>query len=137
MALHDAALLRFGQWWRRAVRSGHAYIEGAALHGLAAERYDVRPSLSIAAWGLALPLGAAVLAMPTRGLSLVFMLVAYAALVVRIRSAGLRRRLEPAQATAWAFFCALAKFPQAVGQLRYLAGRVSHRPSALIEHKSK
>ena len=33
MTLHDANLLRFGQWWRRMVRAGHAFAEGAALHG--------------------------------------------------------------------------------------------------------
>ena len=32
MTLHDAALLRFGQWWRRSVRAGHAFAEGAPHH---------------------------------------------------------------------------------------------------------
>ena len=31
MALHDAAITRFSQWWRRHVRSGYAYAEGASL----------------------------------------------------------------------------------------------------------
>ena len=29
MTLHDAAMTRFGQWWKRIVRGGHAYAEGA------------------------------------------------------------------------------------------------------------
>lgn len=33
MTLHDAAMTRFGQWWKRTVRAGHAFAEGAALHG--------------------------------------------------------------------------------------------------------
>src|SRR5207249_2888192 len=33
MTLHDAAMTRFGQWWRRAVRAGHAYAEVAIRHG--------------------------------------------------------------------------------------------------------
>ncbi len=33
MTLHDAAMHHFDQWWTRAVRSGHAYAEGMALHG--------------------------------------------------------------------------------------------------------
>ncbi len=135
MAIHDAALLRFGQWWRRAVRSGHAYAEGAALHGSGAERYDVREAVSIAAWGIALPLAAAALAVPTRAWSLAFLLGAYAILFWRIRRAGIRRRMSAAQATTWAFFCALSKFPGALGLLRYVAGRMSRRPSAIIEHK--
>lgn len=33
MTLHDAAMTRFSQWWRRTLRSGHAYAEGAWIHG--------------------------------------------------------------------------------------------------------
>jgi len=36
MVLHDAAMTRFAQWWRRTTRSGHAFAEGAWLHGLTA-----------------------------------------------------------------------------------------------------
>ena len=31
MTSHDAAMTRFGQWWRRAVRSGYGYAQGAEL----------------------------------------------------------------------------------------------------------
>ena len=33
MTLHDAAMTRFSQFWKRAKRAGHAYAEGAAVHG--------------------------------------------------------------------------------------------------------
>jgi GT2 family glycosyltransferase len=33
MTLHDAAITRFGQWWKRTLRSGHAYAQGYFLHG--------------------------------------------------------------------------------------------------------
>jgi len=33
MATHDMAMTRFRQWWRRSVRTGHAYAEGAARRG--------------------------------------------------------------------------------------------------------
>ncbi len=39
MVLHDAAMTRFAQWWRRTTRSGHAFAEGAWLHGLQPERH--------------------------------------------------------------------------------------------------
>jgi GT2 family glycosyltransferase len=42
MTLHDAAMTRFGQYWRRARRAGHAYAEGAAMHGAPPERHGVR-----------------------------------------------------------------------------------------------
>src|SRR5690348_1558940 len=33
MALHDAALYHFSQWWKRMVRGGYAYAQGAREHG--------------------------------------------------------------------------------------------------------
>src|SRR5947207_14699000 len=33
MTFHNAAMTRFGQWWTRNVRAGHAYAEGFAMHG--------------------------------------------------------------------------------------------------------
>ncbi len=33
MTLHDAAMNRFSQWWKRSVRAGYAFAEGAAIHG--------------------------------------------------------------------------------------------------------
>jgi hypothetical protein len=41
MTLHDAAIHRFGQWWRRTRRAGHAFAEGAHLHGAGPERHWV------------------------------------------------------------------------------------------------
>ncbi|MGC5198866.1 glycosyltransferase family 2 protein, partial [Aphanothece microscopica RSMan92] len=41
MTLHDAAILRPGQWWRRTRRAGHAFAEGAHLHGAGPERHWV------------------------------------------------------------------------------------------------
>ena len=35
MTLHDATMTRFGQWWRRTLRGGYAFAEGASLHGAA------------------------------------------------------------------------------------------------------
>ena len=70
MILHDLAMTRFGQWWRRAIRAGHAYAEGADRHGQPPERHWVREARNVAFWGLALPAAAAALAWPTRGASL-------------------------------------------------------------------
>jgi GT2 family glycosyltransferase len=39
MAWHDAAMTRFSQWWRRSERAGHAFAEGAALHGKSPQRH--------------------------------------------------------------------------------------------------
>ena len=56
MTLHDAAMTRFGQWWRRNVRAGYAYAEGVRLHGAPPERHWVREWRSAWFWGAGLPL---------------------------------------------------------------------------------
>lgn len=51
MTRHDAAMHRFGQWWARSVRAGHAFAEGAALHGHGPERHYVRETRRALLWG--------------------------------------------------------------------------------------
>lgn len=63
MTLHDAAMTRLGQWWKRSVRAGHAFAEGAWLHGGPPERHWVRETLRALLWGLAIPVGVALLAL--------------------------------------------------------------------------
>ena len=114
MMLHDAAMFRFGQWWLRSVRSGHAYAEGVALHGSSPERHFVHEARSNWAWGLGLPLVIAVLAWPTRGLSLLALL-AYPALAFRIRSRTLRDGRSKSDALLFAVACVVGKFPGSSG----------------------
>lgn len=133
MALHDVAMGRFSQWWKRSTRAGHAYAQGADLHGAPPERMWVRQSRRIVAWGLLLPALAAVAAPVTRGLSLV-LLLAYPVNVVRIA----RRLRGEGQSRPWtiAFFLMLAKFPEAIGWLRFRWGKLTGHHSKLIEYKA-
>ena len=52
MALHDADMTRFSQWWTRAVRSGYASAQGAYLHGAGPERHQVWESRRAWLWGV-------------------------------------------------------------------------------------
>ena len=70
MATHDADIQRFAQWWRRAVRGGHAIGQRFSLHGRGAMRDCARERRSVLVWGLALPATILVLAPATHGLSL-------------------------------------------------------------------
>ena len=56
MTLHDAELKFFSQWWRRALRGGYAFAQGAWLHGSAPERHFVYLSCRAWIWGIALPM---------------------------------------------------------------------------------
>ena len=55
MTRHDAAILHFSQWWRRHVRSGYAFAQGAYLHGRTAEHHWVWETLRALIWGVILP----------------------------------------------------------------------------------
>jgi glycosyltransferase involved in cell wall biosynthesis len=56
MTLHDADMTRFGQWWKRNVRAGHAYAESYALHGHESEKFRKKETRSIVVWAVLIPL---------------------------------------------------------------------------------
>jgi GT2 family glycosyltransferase len=134
MTRHDIAMERFGQWWRRTVRAGHAYAEGAALHGKSPERHWVRESQSIILWGLLLPILSLILAWPTHGLSL-FLLLVYPLQAIRIMLRSWRGGLTLNDALLYGGACVIGKFANAVGLCRYRLGRRFGRHSTLIEYK--
>lgn len=126
MTLHDAAITRFGQWWRRARRAGHAYAEGAAMHGTAPERHRVAQTRRALIWGLALPVAVLVLAPLAPPLALLL------ALAWPVQVARLTRRSGD---LSEALFLTLGKIPEAIGVLDYHLGRLSGRRRGLIEYK--
>jgi GT2 family glycosyltransferase len=134
MAWHDAAMMRFSQWWRRAMRAGHAYAQGAALHGGSEDRHFVRDCRRIWFWGALVPLLAVAPAWPTRGISL-GVLGLYPLLFLRIYFTGRRRGWTGSDARIYAFFSILAKFPGLLGMLRFLFRRLQGKPMTIIEHK--
>lgn len=134
MAWHDAAMTRFGQWWRRSVRGGHAYAEGAWLHGRSPERYRVREVVSIAGYAALAPM-AVMVAPLTHGASLAALLV-YPLLYWRVRRHRLRHGDDRRAASLYARFCVIGKFAEAMGMLKFLVGRkMMRRGSRLIEYK--
>lgn len=135
MVLHDAAMTRFGQWWKRTVRAGHSFAEGAAMHGHSPQRHCVRQTRSNWFWGLGLPLVSLGLAVPTRGLSLI-LLGGYAVLAWKVRRHMLRRGFPTSDATVYAAFTAVGKFPQALGQMKYWLNRLTGRRTRIIEYKT-
>ncbi|MEL6336813.1 MAG: glycosyltransferase family 2 protein, partial [Pseudomonadota bacterium] len=151
MTGHDAGITRFGQWWKRCVRGGWAAAEGAALHGRAAEAYNVARLRSIVIWGALVPGGtvlagllAAVLAAGGSALSLVPAAMGAGGLGLMVLQ-GLRiardrvRRFGDAgrHAALYGLFTMLGKLPQMQGVIRY--GRHARRGgrARLIEYRSE
>jgi GT2 family glycosyltransferase len=134
MTLHDAAMTRLGQWWKRNVRAGHAYAQGAAMHGQPPEKHWVKQVRSNDFWGLFIPLVSIVLAPFAYGLSLLIWFAGYDLLAFKIYRRA-RQTLGPDAAT-YTFFIVLSKIPQAIGQLKFRIARLLGRRSEIIEYKT-
>jgi GT2 family glycosyltransferase len=130
MGLHDASIFRFGQWWKRARRSGYAFAEGAYLHGKSPEAYCVRNCVGILFWGALVPV-MILLGLAWIGPAAAWALLAYPAQIVKVRmsQSGARRNWR------WAAFMMLAKFPELLGLLDFLIVRLRRRDRLLIEYK--
>jgi GT2 family glycosyltransferase len=134
MTLHDADMHRFEQWWRRAVRAGHSFAEGSAMHGAPPERHWVRETRKITFWGGLLPAAALLLAGPTLGASLL-LLAGYPVSAGRVYRHHRRRGRARRDAALGAVFTTLGKLPEMQGVLRFHRHRRRGTRSALIEYK--
>lgn len=134
MTLHDAQITEFYQWWKRTLRSGYAYTEGAWLHGRSPERYWVKESRSIMFWGAALPTIIIGGLLPSYGFSLI-LLMAYPLLILKIYRSSRARGFKSWESILYAVFCMLSKFPQAQGQLQWYWKRILGQSQAIVEYK--
>ncbi len=131
MTLHDAAISRIGQWWKRTMRCGYAYAEGAHLHGAPPEMHRVKETRRVWIWGLGIPAVTVCLSICLGIWGLAILLI-YPAQVVRLALNGKR----PVRENWWsALFLVLGKFPEAVGQLNFLNNRLAGKTARLIEYK--
>jgi GT2 family glycosyltransferase len=130
MALHDANMLHFSQWWKRTRRGGHAAAEGMALHGRSPDRLGVATTRRALLWGVALPVLTLALVALYGPLALLILLL------YPVQTFRLARRYG-ATREAWerAFFLTLGKFAEATGVVEYWARRMMHRRAGLIEYK--
>ena len=136
MTLHDAQMTGFAQWWKRAQRSGHAYAEGAWLHGQPPERHWVKNTRSGWFWGLILPLLALGIVWPSHGFSLL-LLAGYPISTYRTYRYYMQvEGLASNEAAIYALFCTLGKFPQVQGQIQFHFNRLLGRRRYLIEYKT-
>ena len=133
MTLHDAQITRFSQWWKRSIRSGYAYAEGAWLHGNSPERHRIKETKSILLWGLIIPLIILGSLLPSHGWSLI-LLLGYPLMTYKIYRYFLTR-FELKNALLYAINCIVIKFPQALGQIQFYLNKMLGRRKNIIEYK--
>ncbi|UWQ36460.1 glycosyltransferase [Leisingera aquaemixtae] len=124
MTLHDAQMLRFGQWWNRSRRAGHAFAEGAALHGAGPERHWRTETRRALTWGAVLPAAIAAAGLISPALLL-------AALIYPVQVLRLSRRMGYERA----LFSVLGKFSEASGALEYHWRRRRGTARGILEYK--
>ena len=133
MTLHDAQITHFSQWWRRSLRSGHAYAEGAWLHGNSPDRHRIKETKSILLWGLIIPLIILGSLLPSHGWSLI-LLLGYPLITYKTYR-YLQTKFSRKNALLYAINCILVKFPQAQGQIQFYISKLLGRQKTIIEYK--
>jgi GT2 family glycosyltransferase len=131
MTSHDAAMTRFGQWWRRALRGGYAFAQGAYLHGAPPERHCVWEARRAWLWGIFLPV-----ACLTAGLT--FEPWGWASWLIyplQMLRQTLRNTGSLDDRALLAVFQVLARFPEGLGQIKFMRDRLLGRQARLIEYK--
>ena len=131
MALHDASITHFGQWWRRALRSGYGFAQGSHLHGASPERHYVWESRRAWLWGVWLPL-------ICLALGLIFSPWGWLSWLIyplQIGRQTLRNSGSLGDRLLLALFQVLARFPEGLGQVKFMRDRLVGRRPQIIEYK--
>ena len=137
MTLHDAKILRFSQWWKRTLRSGHAYAHNMVLHWGDAERFNVRNVVSITLWGGLMPLLALMSVVFGWLLMLLIVLALYGVMVAKITRYMERGRGFGLKASRmYGAFTMLGKIPQLIGVIQFFIKFVSAKDLEIIEYKN-
>jgi GT2 family glycosyltransferase len=143
MTLHDAAMRRASQWWRRMIRSGYAAGESVGRRGLSAPAVDRGCVRGVVLWIPGLPVLTAGACFVLRRIgwahpllsALALALLAVVAQTVRIAVNKSRTGTAGPDARLYAASCMVAKLPQCAGILQYLGNRLRGSTPELIEYK--
>ena len=160
MTLHDADILRFGQWWKRAVRGGYGAMDVATRFRRGKDGLFVRQVESARFWAIDWPILVVGFFLPVpvlwyfgpwfqgKGDQSVLLRVWIAAgvfaavlamLPLQMARLALRmRRRVPDWRTAFAYgaLTMVGKWASVVGQFRYRRDRAAGRNTRLIEYKT-
>lgn len=133
MAIHDANITTFRQWWRRSVRAGHAIGQRSRLNGKTALRDCMKERASTWLWGICLPLVVLITLIPSHGLS-ALLLGGYLILFYRVFRYRRAQGDSYGEAFLYARFLVLAKFANGIGLIKFYLNSLARRYE-IIEYK--
>lgn len=126
MTLHDAAITRFGQWWKRTVRSGYAFAQGSWLHGAPPERHWVRETRRAWFWAGCFPAATAI-ALPVAG--------SWALLILLVYPLQWFRLFQRSGSASSSALLMIGKFAELWGALKFHRTRLRGSVGTIIEYK--
>ena len=139
MALHDLAMTRFGQWWKRQVRFGYGSMDVATRFKWPRFQRNNLTARFWSAWLLGvLTAGPLAAGFPRHGVLLflaLMLLILWPSQLGRIALRTWRAGQPFALSVAYAFFLMVSFWPQMLGQLLYWNDRARKQNFRLIEHK--
>lgn len=130
MTHHDAAMTRFGQWWRRARRAGHGFAQVGDMH----PPYFKREKRRVWLFGAVLPLLALIGLLTSCGL-LIAVAALYGLSYVRTVRGLIGQGLPAAQALHHGLFLSLSKIPNLMGMAQFHWRRLRGHSTRIIEYK--
>lgn len=133
MTRHDAAIYRITQWIKRSTRAGYAYASSGALHCWDGRRFLLRENLSILTWAALVPFACGLLSFLAWPWGL-FSFAIFPIQLARMTIKGLAKH-DFATAMPYAFFNLLGKWPEFLGQLRFVIDAVGGFQKRIIEYK--
>jgi len=135
MTLHDAAMIRFSQWWKRNVRMGHAgaHLVSLGLSAFGGKSYFLKGCARMWFWALIFPVSVLILAI---SINFAFLLFFTAYLVQFARNAlHVYKRLgDLKSALICSFFSILGRWPQLMGQMLFLKRKFLGKTYTNIEY---
>lgn len=142
MTMHDAAMTRVGQWWKRAVRGGYGGLDVASRCKQHARTFS-RQIRSARLWGLGWPLvtlfvtGAAfaLYGWQASAFAAIVLLVVLPLQIIRVSLKSLRRCGNFRTAFFYGMLMMLEKWANLRGQYLYMRDRRTGRLLSIIEYK--
>ena len=132
MTLHDAAMTKVSQWWKRHKRAGHAYAESFYLHGSNQERFRYKEVRSNIFWSFLLP---TVILFSVWQPLILWLLFVYPLQILRLTIRDKSKYASISLSLIVACSNVLSKFPQTLGIMTFYKNFLTGKRQKIIEYK--